>query len=104
MPQSVQIAVSITINAAAPPPLVATPSTVTLPAMTVGVPVSNVPVAVISGGTPPYLSPTVDTSSVAPLPPGLSLAIDSSGNITVSGTPTAAGTGVVTVDDEDSGA
>lgn len=107
MPQTVKITINLNINPALPPPpppLVATPDTVTLPDETVGVAVANVPVAVVSGGTPPFGQPVVDPSSPAPLPPGLSAAIDDSGNVTISGTPTAPGSGTVVLAVADSGA
>lgn len=102
--QTVKITVNLSINPAAPPSLVATPDTVSLPDEQVGVSVSNVPVAVISGGTPPYQQPVLDPSSPSPLPPGLSASIDASGNVTISGTPAAAGSGTFVLDVSDSGA
>ncbi len=104
MPQTVQISVTLTIAAAPPAPLVATPASVTLPEETVGVAVAATPVAVITGGTPPYQNPVVDPASPSPLPPGLTFAIDASGNVTVSGTPQAAGSGTFILDVTDSGA
>lgn len=104
MPQTVQITVSLTISPAAPAPLVATPATVDLPAQTVGEAVPPTPVAVVTGGTPPYTQPVVDPASPNPLPPGLTFAIDGSGNVTVSGTPTNAGSGTFILDVSDSGA
>lgn len=106
MPQSVRIAVTLNINPAVvvTPPLVATPAQVTLPDETVGVAVTAVPVAVISGGTPPFQQPVIDPASPAPLPPGLTAAVDASGNVTISGTPTAAGSGTFILDVADSGA
>jgi hypothetical protein len=107
MPQTVKITVTLNINPAAPPPpppLVASPATVSLPDETVGTAVTNVPVATVSGGTPPYQPPVVDPASPNPLPPGLSFAIDGSGNVTVSGTPGAAGSGTFVLDVSDSGA
>jgi hypothetical protein len=110
MPQTVQISVTLTINPPAPPPppaLVATPASVTLPDETSGVAVSAVPVAVISGGTPPYLTPVIDPSSPNPLPSGMTVAIDGSGNVTWSGTPPVVSspvTGTFIVDVTDSGA
>lgn len=106
MPQTVQITVTLTINpAVAPPlPLVAAPSSASPPAQTVGVAVTAVPVAVVSGGTPPYLQPVIDPASPAPLPPGLTASIDGSGNVTLSGTPTTAGSGTFILDVTDSGA
>ncbi len=110
MPQTVQITVSLNINPAPPPPppppppLVASPSSVSLPDETVGVAVSGVPVAVVSGGTPPFQAPVVDPASPNPLPPGLSFDIDASGNVTASGIPEAAGSGTFVLDVSDSGA
>lgn len=106
MPQIVQITINLNINPALPPPpppLVATPNTVTLPDETVGVAVANVPVAVVSGGTPPFSQPVIDPASPAPIPPGLSFATDASGNVTVSGTPTAPGSGTIVLNVADSG-
>ncbi len=104
MPQTVQITVSLTISPVPPPALLASPPSVTLPTETVGVAVSAVPVSAISGGTPPYTQPVVDPASPNPLPPGLSAAIDAFGNVTISGTPTAAGSGQFVLDVSDSGA
>lgn len=107
MPQIVKITINLNINPAAPPPppaLVATPDTVSLPDQTVGVAVDHVPVAVISGGTPPFQQPIVDPASPAPLPPGLTASIDDQGNVTLSGTPSVAGSGTVVLDVSDSGA
>ena len=107
MPQTVKITINLNINPAPPPPpspLIATPDTVTLPDETVGVAVTNVPVATVSGGTPPFQQPVIDPASPAPIPPGLSFGIDASGNVTVSGTPTAPGSGTIVLDVVDSGA
>lgn len=107
MPQTVQITVNLNINPAAPPPpptLVAAPSSVSLPDETVGTAVSGVAVATVSGGTPPYGQPVVDPASPNPLPPGLTFSTDASGNVTVSGTPTNAGSGTFVLDVTDSGA
>lgn len=105
MPQTVQITVTFNIAGGAPPPppLVATPSTVT-DSLTVGTAAPSTPLAEVSGGTPPYLTPTIDPSSPSQLPPGLTAAVDASGNFTVTGTPTAGGTGTVIFDVTDSGA
>ncbi len=103
MPQTVQITITFSIAAPAPPPLVASPTSVT-DSLTVGQAAPSTPVSVVSGGTPPYQQPTVDPSSPNQLPPGLSAAIDASGNVTINGTPTAAGTGTVVLDVVDSGA
>jgi len=105
MPQTVKITVNLNINPAPPPALAANPSTVSLPDETVGVSVPPTPVSQVSGGTPPYQAPVVDPASPNPLPPGLSFAIDAStGNVTVSGTPTNAGSGTFVLDVSDSGA
>lgn len=107
MPQTVQITINLNINPAPPPPptpLTVIPNAVTLPDQTVGVPVLNVPVAVVSGGTPPFAQPVLDSASPSPLPPGLTAAIDASGNVTISGTPTASGSGTFVLDVSDSGA
>lgn len=106
MPQTVQITINLNINPAVPPPptpLTVIPSAVTLPDQTVGVAVVNVPVAVVSGGTPPFSQPVIDPASPSPLPPGLSAAIDASGNVTISGTPSASGSGTFVLDVSDSG-
>lgn len=103
MPQSVKITVTLNINPAPPPPLVANPPTVTLPGETVGEVVPTTLVTAVSGGTPPYQQPVVDPSSPSPLPPGLAFAIDSSGNVTVSGTPTVPGSGTFILNVTDSG-
>ena len=109
MPQTVTIAVTLTINppTVTAPPLVATPATVTLPDETSGVAVSAVPVSVIGGGTPPYLAPVIDPTSSTAFPTGLTPAIDGSGNVTWSGTPpvvTAPVTATFLMDVTDSGA
>lgn len=102
--QTVKITVTLNINPPAPPALVVSPDTVTLPDETVGTPVSLVPVAQVSGGTPPFTQPVLDPSSPAPLPPGLTAAIDATGLVTVSGTPEAAGSGTFVLAVSDSGA
>jgi hypothetical protein len=109
MPQKIQIFVNLTINPAAPQPLVENPpssaaSPINLPAETVGVPVPPTPITQISQGTPPYGQPVVDPSSPNPLPPGLTFATDAQGNVTVSGMPTNAGSGPFTLSVSDSGA
>jgi hypothetical protein len=86
MSQSVKITVQLTINPPVPP-LVATPTAVTLPAETSGTAVTAVPIAVVSGGTPPYSQPVIDPTSPTPLPSGMTVAIDGAGNVTLSGTP-----------------
>ena len=106
MPQTVKITISLNINPAPPPPpppLVANPPSVSLPDETVGVSVMGVPVTTISGGTPPFSQPVVDPASPSPLPPGLSASIDADGNVTVTGTPEAAGTGTIVLSVSDSG-
>lgn len=103
MPQSVQVTINFNIQPAAPPALVANPASAT-DSLTVGQAAPATPVSVVSGGTPPYQQPTVDPASPSQLPPGLSAAIDDSGNLTITGTPTAAGTGVVVLNVADSGA
>jgi hypothetical protein len=103
VPQTVQITIAFNIVAPAPPPLVATPTSAT-DDLTVGTPAPTTPVAVVSGGTLPYQAPTVDASSPAQLPPGLTAAIDASGNVTIQGTPTTPGSGTVILDVSDSGA
>lgn len=103
MPQTVKITINLNINPAAPAPLTVNPDAVSLPDETVGVAVSNVPVAQVSGGTPPYTQPVIDPASPSPLPPGLSAAIDASGNVTISGTPSASGSGTFVLDVSDSG-
>lgn len=103
MPQTVQVVVNFNIAPPAPPQLVATPATASN-SLTVGSPAPTSPVSVISGGTPPYNQPTVDAASANPLPPGLSASVDASGNLTITGTPTVAGSGSVTLDISDSGA
>lgn len=101
--QTVQITVTLNINPSAPPPLSVDNSTVSLPDETVGQTVSNVPVASVTGGTPPY-SVSLDPSSPSPLPPGLSVSVDASGAVTLSGTPGAAGSGTFVLAVSDSGA
>jgi len=102
MPQTVQVTINFNIVAPPPPALVADPASVDEP-LQVGVPAPDTPVTKISGGTPPYQQPVVDPSS-NPLPPGLTAAIDDSGNLTISGTPTVAGQGSVLLNISDSGA
>lgn len=103
MPQTVQVTINFSIAPAPPPPLVATPATAS-DSLTVGVAAPSTPISVISGGTGPYNAPTVDPASPAPLPPGLTAAVDASGNLTITGTPTVAGSGSVILDVTDSGA
>jgi hypothetical protein len=112
MPQTIQIFVNLTINPAStppPPPISSSPSSsagspIALPDETVGVAVPPTQITQIQGGTPPFGQPVVDPSSPNPLPPGLSFSTDSNGNVTVSGTPTNAGTGPFTLSVQDSGA
>lgn len=66
---------------------------VTLPVETVGTPVNLVPVGTASG-TGPFTVST-DPASPAPIPAGLSAAVDASGNVTISGTPTTTETGTI---------
>jgi hypothetical protein len=103
MSQSVSVTINFNIAQPAPPPLVVSPASVT-ESLTVGTPAPSGAIAVVSGGTPPYQQPTVDTASSNPLPPGLTASVDASGNVTLTGTPTTAGTGSVTLDIADSGA
>lgn len=102
MPQTVQVAINFNIQPPAPPALVANPTSAN-DSLTVGQPAPPTPLSQISGGTPPYQQPVVDPSSPNPLPPGLSASIDDSGNLIVSGTPVAAGSGSVTLVISDSG-
>lgn len=91
-----QASVSIVFNIApAANPLVITPNTVT-ENLTVGVAADGTAVGTVSGGTPPYSGPTVDPAS-GPVPPGISFAMDGSGNITLVGTPTASGSSTTPV-------
>jgi hypothetical protein len=80
-----QFQVTLTIN----PGVTVVP--VTLPAETVGVPVNAVPVGTAQG-TGPFTVST-DPASPAQIPAGLTAAVDASGNVTLSGTPTTAETG-----------
>lgn len=85
-----QVQLSVTFNVTSPAqPLVVTPSTATAN-LTVGTASDGTAVAVVSGGTPPYTY-ALDPAS-GPLPPGVNFAEDSAGNITLTGTPTSAGT------------
>lgn len=104
MPQNVKINVSFNIAPAPPPPLVSDKSDAALPDEVAGVDPGVIPVAKISGGTPPFQQPVVDPASPNPLPAGLSAAIDDAGNLTVSGTPSAPGSGTVVLVVSDSGA
>jgi len=103
MPKTVQIVITFNIAPTAVSDPVATPSAVTED-LTVGVAVPPGPVAQVSGGTPPYSQPTVDAASANPLPPGLAASIDASGNVSITGTPTTAGTGTVILDVADASA
>src|SRR3977135_1042525 len=85
---TVQLSVSFTVSSPANPLVVTPPSE--NEALVVGVPVPTTPIAVVSGGTPPYTY-AVDPAS-GPLPDGVSLSEDGAGNISLSGTPTTAGT------------
>jgi hypothetical protein len=90
MPTTTQFQITLTIN----PAVVVTP--VTLPAEEVGVAVSDVPVGQ-AGGTGPF-TVAVDPNSPSAIPPGLTPAVDANGNVTISGTPTTAGTGTFWLD------
>lgn len=98
----VQITVSLNINPAPPPPLTVDKSSVSLPDEQVGVDAGPVAVAVVSGGVPPF-SVALDPSSPSPLPPGLTPAVDAQGNVTLSGVPSAAGSGSFVLAVSDSG-
>jgi hypothetical protein len=90
----VQLSVNFTVNNPAPPPLSVTPAAAN-ENLTVGQAADGIPVASVSGGTPPYTY-AMDPNS-AQLPPGVSFAEDGNGNITLAGTPTAAGTSTAPV-------
>jgi hypothetical protein len=113
-PQNLQIFVTLTINPPAappPPPLVSVPASsastpMVLPAEQSGVAVAAQPIAQVQGGTPPYLTPTIDPASPSQLPAGMTLGLDANGNLTISGTPpvvAAPTTGTFIVDVVDSG-
>jgi len=87
---TVQLSVTFNVVSNAPPPnpLVVTPASAT-ENLTVGTAADGTAVAAVTGGTPPY-SYALDPSS-GPLPTGINFAEDSSGNITLAGTPTVAG-------------
>ena len=91
MPQTTQFQITLTIAPGSNQPIL-----VTLPNETVGTPVSNVPVGQGTGTGPFTVS--LDPSSPQPVPPGLTAAVDANGNVTVSGTPTAPGTGTFWLD------
>lgn len=96
-----QVQLVVTFNIApAPQPLAETQTSATVNAQA-GTAFSSGSVDVVSGGVPPY-SLSVDAASAAQLPPGVSMAIDANGNVSFSGTPSVAGTGVVTIDITDS--
>jgi hypothetical protein len=95
----VQFAVSIAVNSTTSA-LQVTPTSGSA-SFTVGVAGDSGPIGAVSGGTPPY-SVSVDAASPNPLPPGLNASLDSGNNLHVSGTPTAAGSGSVLLDIDDS--
>jgi hypothetical protein len=82
-----QVQLTIGFTVAAANPLTVTPSSVS-ESLTVGVPVPTGTIAVVTGGVPSYTYPLDATS--APLPPGVTLAEDGNGNISLTGTPTTA--------------
>jgi hypothetical protein len=94
----VQLTVSFNVVSAAPA-LVVTPASIS-ENLTVGVAVPTGTIAVVSGGVPPY-SYNLDQASQA-LPAGVSFVEDGAGNISLLGTPTAAGTANVVLDITDS--
>jgi hypothetical protein len=88
-----QVQFSASFNVAAAP-LTVTPATQTF-SLTVGTAVPTAPVAVVSGGVPPY-SYALDAAS-GPLPTGVTFSEDGSGNISLTGTPTVAGSSTTPV-------
>jgi hypothetical protein len=91
----VQLSVSFTVNPGTQQnPLLVTPATAT-ENLTVGVAADGMSVAVVSGGTAPYTY-ALDPSS-GPLPDGVNFSEDGSGNVTLSGTPTTAGSSTTPV-------
>jgi hypothetical protein len=74
--------------------LAVTPSSQTFN-LTVGKDATGTAAAVVSGGVPPYTY-ALDSAS-GPMPTGVTFAEDNSGNITLSGTPTVAGTSTTPV-------
>jgi hypothetical protein len=74
--------------------LAVTPATGSF-SLTVGTPVPTTTVAVVSGGVPPYTY-ALDAAS-GPLPTGVTFAEDNNGNISLTGTPTVAGTSTTPV-------
>lgn len=84
-----EVTLTINFNVTNPTnPLTVTPASET-ENLVVGQPVSSAPIAVVSGGVPPYAY-AVDPTSGA-LPPGVTVVEDLNGNISLSGTPTTAG-------------
>jgi hypothetical protein len=82
-----EVQLSVTFNVVAQAnPLTVTPATQT-ENLTVNVSATGTPVAVVSGGVPPYAYALDPTSG--PFPPGILFAEDLAGNVTLSGTPTA---------------
>lgn len=94
----VQFNVSITVLSSVPT-LTVTPTSGSA-TFTQGVQ-GSVVLGAVTGGVPPY-AVSVDAASPNLLPPGLSASIDTNNNLIVSGTPTAAGSGPVTLDVTDS--
>jgi hypothetical protein len=90
----VQLTVSFNVVAAAAP-LTVTPASAT-ENLTVGVAADGTAVASVTGGVAPYTY-ALDPAS-GPLPAGITFDEDGSGNITLAGTPTAAGTSSVILD------
>lgn len=89
----INVTLNFTVNPATPPPPALSFTVVSpAPTMTVGVALpAGTAVANVTGGVPPY-SAVADPNS-APLPPGVTLGINSTtGEIDAAGTPTTAGT------------
>jgi hypothetical protein len=91
-----EVTLSVVFNVNPPvAPLTVTPASETI-TLTQGVAADGTAVATVNGGVPPY-SYSADPNSAA-LPAGVSFAEDGNGNITLAGTPTAAGTSTAPVE------
>jgi len=94
----VQFTLSLSVTAASQPLAITPPSGAAT--FVVGT-ASSSTLGAVTGGVPPY-TPTVDAASPSQLAPGLSLSMDANNNLILSGTPTAAGSGTVVIDVNDS--
>jgi hypothetical protein len=90
----VQLSVTFNVAPASAPPLTLTPASAT-ENLTVGTPSDGTLVSAVTGGVPPYTYASDPASG--PLPTGVSFVEDGSGNISLAGTPTVAGSSTTPV-------